>query len=99
MLRLCESHVWIFDRSSSRYAVVGEGELGSNAKTDSQSEESDSVPLIVKLPLCKLTRVPAAVTTRALGMFKDKSVQVESGMIFDKDVSNIYTFHIQQYYL
>lgn len=60
-----------------------EEESGGMATADSGTE---SAPFIVKLPLCKLTQVPATITTRALGMFRDKSIQVESGMMFDKEV-------------
>ena len=47
-------------------------------------------PLTVSIPLARLCRVPPVsptVSTRVLGMFMDKAVQAERGMIVDKDVS------------
>ena len=57
------------------------------------SESTTSPPLRVKVSLAQLSRTPAVsptVTTRALGMFMDKAVQAERGMIVDKDVRLMY---------
>ena len=56
------------------------------------SETSDSSPLRVKVPLAHLSRTPPAVTTRALGMFTDKAVQADRGMIVDKEVRHMYMY-------
>ena len=50
-------------------------------------EEEPLEELTVQLPLSQLTRTPAAVTTRPIGMFRDVSVQAQLGMTVDKDVS------------
>ena len=80
-------------RPSSSSVGSGEGmEVGSREKDPSKSgmsDDSSSLPLTVKLPLSRLHRPPVVsptVTTRALGMFTDKAVQAERGMIVDKEV-------------
>ena len=70
-------------------------EVERKQSVKSGSESSTSPPLRVKVPLAQLSRTPAVspnVTTRALGMFTDKAVQAERGMIVDKDVRHMYMF-------
>ena len=76
------------DAADQEKSKVGEGLV-----SDRHSQNSDVAPLMVKVPLDKLGKTPAQVTTRALGMFSDKSVQVESGITFDKDVSGLYNLY------
>ena len=58
-------------------------------QADGRSESRELSSLTVKIPLSKLSRIPAVssvVTTRGVGMFRDKAVQAERGMFVDKDV-------------
>lgn len=60
-------------------------------EAQSERDESDVAMLTVKVPLARLSRTPSvspSVTTRAIGMFTDKGVQADQGMVVDKDVSN-----------
>lgn len=54
-----------------------------------EGDESSVSALTVRIPLGQLSRTPSvspSVTTKALGMFTDKAVQADRGMIVDKDV-------------
>ena len=63
-------------------------------------EEERENALFVDIPLSRLSRTPtplpgptvttANVTTRPLGMFTDKGVQAERGMVVDKEVYPLY---------
>ena len=56
----------------------------------SERDEGGVPMLTVKVPLAQLSRTPSvspSVTTRAIGMFTEKAVQADQGMIVDKDVS------------
>ena len=69
------------------------------SRQEDREEERDNA-LVVGIPLCRLSRTPtplsgptvttATVTTRPLGMFTDKGVQAERGMIVDKEVYYLY---------
>lgn len=60
-------------------------------EVQSERDEGGVPMLTVKVPLAQLSRTPSvspSVTTRAIGMFTDKAVQADQGMIVDKDVRN-----------
>lgn len=54
-----------------------------------ERDESGVSSLTVRIPLDQLSRTPSvspSVTTKAIGMFTDKAVQADQGMIVDKEV-------------
>lgn len=70
-------------------SVHGEDEM----EVLSERDEGGVPMLTVKVPLAQLSRTPSvspSVTTRAIGMFTEKAVQADQGMIVDKDVRSVH---------